>query len=221
MKKRFTFLFPLLAAGTPFSACSSGLLTVAENSENNDGGSNSTSAEGGASNPDGCCPPDPTPSGCMQLGGAKAANGCSAACDFWCSTNWRIEQDDKGCGIWRFDTRAPAAGENSSCLPVSAGVSECSPACGAGQICRRLQIKEGIQSLPDDAGACPPGRHPVGDLCELDPTFDCIPKPTSCSPGQLDCACAEQACASVASTSCPYTCQGAQGSQVNCVCGLP
>jgi hypothetical protein len=50
----------------------------------------------------------------MRLGGA-APGGCTLACDFWCSTNWRIELDDLGCSTWRYDTRAPAPGENETC----------------------------------------------------------------------------------------------------------
>jgi hypothetical protein len=64
-----------------------------------------------------CCPPDAVPSGCMHIGGYSAA-ACPVTCDFWCSTNWRIVNDAHGCPMWRYDTRAPAPGENSVCFPL-------------------------------------------------------------------------------------------------------
>jgi hypothetical protein len=54
----------------------------------------------------------------MNLGGAaNAGGGCYASCDFWCSTNWRIEKDTKGCDVWRYDTRAPTPDETPLCGP--------------------------------------------------------------------------------------------------------
>jgi hypothetical protein len=76
----------------------------------------------GGSAPDrnGCCPPDPTMSGCTHLGG-YSPGGCRETCDFFCSTNWRIERDTHGCSTWRYDTRAPQPGENQACLPALDG----------------------------------------------------------------------------------------------------
>jgi len=68
----------------------------------------------------GCCPPDPMMSSCMVLGG-YSPQGCTAPCDFFCSTNWRIEDDSHGCPSWRYDTRAPRAGENLACFPGGVG----------------------------------------------------------------------------------------------------
>jgi hypothetical protein len=65
----------------------------------------------------GCCPISPSPSGCMYTGGADhGGRSCEMTCDFFCSTNWRIETDQQGCEVWRWDRRAPAPGENSSCF---------------------------------------------------------------------------------------------------------
>ena len=76
----------------------------------------------GDSGPDenGCCPPDSTMSSCMHLGG-YSPGGCSATCDFFCSTNWRMETDTHGCSGWRYDTRSPLPGENLACFPVPDG----------------------------------------------------------------------------------------------------
>jgi hypothetical protein len=65
-----------------------------------------------------CCPPDPGPvfGGCVHLGGMNRYQ-CHAVCDFWCSTNWRIERDEGGCEVWRMDYRKPAPGENDLCFP--------------------------------------------------------------------------------------------------------
>jgi hypothetical protein len=70
-----------------------------------------------------CCPIDPTQSGCMHLGGASTDNGgsCVQTCDFFCSTNWRVEKDSSGCDTWRWDTRQPLPGENASCFPLAPG----------------------------------------------------------------------------------------------------
>lgn len=50
-----------------------------------------------------CCPPDPTMSGCMHLGGQSDSGGCWLTCDFFCSSNWRIEPDSHGCPVWHYD----------------------------------------------------------------------------------------------------------------------
>ncbi len=65
-----------------------------------------------------CCPPDPTRSGCMSLGGSATWDGgCPPrTCDFFCSTNWRLEDDPAGCPTWRWDLRAPLPDETSACF---------------------------------------------------------------------------------------------------------
>ncbi len=71
----------------------------------------------------GCCPPDPVMSSCMALGG-YSPQGCGRTCDFFCSTNWRIEDDSHGCPTWRYDTRSPGPGENLACLPTPGSGSD-------------------------------------------------------------------------------------------------
>ena len=55
-------------------------------------------------------------SGCLHLGGVNRY-GCNRTCDFYCSTNWRMETDDAGCPVWAYDLRRPAPGENNVCFP--------------------------------------------------------------------------------------------------------
>lgn len=69
----------------------------------------------------GCCPPDSIVTGCMHLGGYSETGVCYTTCDFWCSTNWRLETDSHGCRGWRYDNRAPRPGETSACLPAFDG----------------------------------------------------------------------------------------------------
>jgi hypothetical protein len=96
--------------------------TESSTSATPDGGSSGASSSGstGSSRPpdaNGCCAPDQTQSGCMDLGGSAMEGGCFKSCDFWCSTNWRIEKDQKGCDVWRYDMRAPGPEETSLCGP--------------------------------------------------------------------------------------------------------
>ena len=83
-----------------------------------DAGSN----EAGLTAPDAdfCCPRDEEMSACMHLGGVDQL-GCLEVCDFWCSTNWRVETDKYGCERWEMDYRMPAPGENAQCLPDADG----------------------------------------------------------------------------------------------------
>lgn len=70
-----------------------------------------------------CCPRDSVVSGCMNLGGARSDGLCGEACDFWCSTDWRVEKDESGCEVWRYSVRSPTPDENTACFPSS----ECRP----------------------------------------------------------------------------------------------
>jgi hypothetical protein len=63
-----------------------------------------------------CCPRDTAMAGCLYIGGVNNS-GCYLHCDFWCSTNWRVEIDMWGCERWAYDYRPPAPGENMQCLP--------------------------------------------------------------------------------------------------------
>jgi hypothetical protein len=49
----------------------------------------------------------------MHLGGASVDGTCSVTCDFFGSSNWRIEKDAQGCSIWRYDTGGACAGDGS------------------------------------------------------------------------------------------------------------
>jgi hypothetical protein len=101
-----------------------------------------------------------------------------------------------------------------------AGASGCVPACNPNQVCVSDQVIGGAFIAPDDAGACPPGRHPVADHCENDPTFACAPYPVACTSALLfDCSCAASVCTS--QSSCPYQCQSATEAQVDCICPVP
>ena len=72
-----------------------------------------------ANEPDsnGCCPPDAELGSCMHLGG-YSPGGCGRTCDFYCSTNWRIENDANNCPVWKYDTRAPLPSETQLCFPT-------------------------------------------------------------------------------------------------------
>jgi hypothetical protein len=39
----------------------------------------------------------------MHLGGQAYNGACFETCDFWGSSNWRIETDAHGCPYWRYD----------------------------------------------------------------------------------------------------------------------
>lgn len=105
-----TFLF--LALASLITACGKDEDAAA-------GDPNGASGDG-----DACCPRDTAQSGSMRLGG-PAASGCFVTHDFWCSANWRVERDEHGCEVWRYDVRAPGPDETSFCMakpkPVDAG----------------------------------------------------------------------------------------------------
>jgi hypothetical protein len=72
----------------------------------------------------------------MHLGGSNvSANSCAETCDFFCSTNWRVETDSNGCQEWKYDHRAPAPGENLQCMiPLNGGNNgDGGPAAETGQ----------------------------------------------------------------------------------------
>ncbi|HET6284522.1 MAG TPA: hypothetical protein VFH73_26435 [Polyangia bacterium] len=83
-----------------------------------DGGTDGRAADGAQ-----CCPRSTAIAGCMHLGGTNTSPlSCLLTCDFFCSTNWRVETDQQGCEYWRYDRRQPAPGENAQCIvPPDAG----------------------------------------------------------------------------------------------------
>lgn len=76
-----------------------------------DGPDGADASDGGPA----CCPIDTSPTGCTNLGGANR-HGCYVTCDFYCSTNWRVEPDDRGCPLWKYDVRKPKPGETDTCF---------------------------------------------------------------------------------------------------------
>ena len=62
-------------------------------------GADAAGADGGGT----CCPPDEQKSGSMHLGGWSESGTCHVTHDFWCTTNWRIEEDEHGCPAWNYD----------------------------------------------------------------------------------------------------------------------
>lgn len=95
---------------------------------NQAGGANSGGANSGGANSatgsSACCARDVKQSGCMNLGG-PASSGCVTSCDFWCSTNWRVERDSSGCEVWRYNVRSPQPGEDAHCLASSVPNCDC------------------------------------------------------------------------------------------------
>jgi hypothetical protein len=64
-----------------------------------------------------CCPRDLTMSGCMHLGGSSdQAFGCTLMCEFYCSENWHVVEDQHGCESWVFSIRQPVASEDLHCM---------------------------------------------------------------------------------------------------------
>jgi hypothetical protein len=39
----------------------------------------------------------------QRLDRCRSGGACYLTCDFWCSSNWRIQQDSPGCPVWRYD----------------------------------------------------------------------------------------------------------------------
>jgi hypothetical protein len=117
--KRFVFLALLLiaACGPSTTSSESGSDAADDVRAAADTGSDAA-VDGGSGR---CCPRDEATSGCTYLGG-PAASGCFRSCDFYCSTNWRVELDEAGCEVWRWDIRGPAPGEDDRCFLRSPGV---------------------------------------------------------------------------------------------------
>jgi len=67
------------------------------------GGMSGTAPKDGGPDAVVCCPPDPQPMGCTNLGGASFTGMCYTTCDFFGSSRWRIETDAYGCPVWRYD----------------------------------------------------------------------------------------------------------------------
>jgi hypothetical protein len=92
----------------------------ADGSAGRDGGPGPDAVGPDAVGPDAvvCCPPDPQPTGCTNLGGASLTGQCYTSCDFFGSSRWRIENDAYGCPVWRYDV-------TGGCSPDSAAPKMC------------------------------------------------------------------------------------------------
>jgi hypothetical protein len=94
------------------------------------------------------------------------------------------------------------------------GDMTCSPACGSGSICVGTGIEGGALFMPDDAGVCPSGRHPSGQICVTDLSYACMTIPSVCA-GTVTCACASSLCPA------SHTCQGPSAGILTCIEAVP
>jgi hypothetical protein len=121
----FARLFLFATPGTLLTLVAAACGGAADESPSDTGASGAGSAEAGPKpivKTAGCCMPSNAPAASMSLGG-KSDEVCVESHDFWCTTNWRLEKDDAGCAVWRYDTVAPGPGQTAQCQPVpDAGV---------------------------------------------------------------------------------------------------
>jgi hypothetical protein len=167
-------------------------------------GTQRDSAEDGADGGAGCCPISDPGNGCVNLGGAGQGAACAPACDFWCSTNWRVETDDAGCQVWNYDTRSPGPGENQYCMLVDAGDGGGSGEAGAGRIPVNHRANADPCAAPRPAGNCTGGTgvRDGGFMCLQD--SDCTAgKSGRCGNpgGPAGCYCSYDTC--TLDTDCP------------------
>jgi hypothetical protein len=191
---------------------------------------------GGQANAACCVPPD-SPDWCSALGGH-----CETASSGACPNQVAKSNDKQTCGgkSPAVCCVPPDTGDGGSvpcgdaggnpCLcgqptcvggkwtcttcPADGGASGCNPACTSGEVCLRAQTIGGAIFYVDEAGACPPMRHPEGNLCVQNPTFSCAPIPSGCG-GTPTCACASPLCAA------PCNCTDASAAEIDCVCFAP
>lgn len=216
-----------------FAACSGVILPVAENTATDPDGGSASHPDGTAALGEKCCPIDDAPGCCMKVGGTKSDAGfdsCLGICDGMpvpSDPGWVRRPDQNGCDVWEnpngylsSPSGPPGTHYCGEAPKLDGGASGCTPACANGQVCVSDQIIGGAFSAPDDAGACPPGRHLDGNQCVLDPTYHCVVSPPDCASALVfDCACAQSVCTS--QSSCPFQCKTASETQVNCVCAVP
>jgi hypothetical protein len=116
--------------------------------------------------------------GCAQSGSSGDAGG----------TGGTSGQGGTGAGTGGGGGHAGAGAGGSG----GASATDCSPACGSGQICVGSGTEGGAIIVPNDAGVCPTGTHPSGStptFCQNDLSYGCKPLPSGCN-GTLTCACA-------------------------------
>lgn len=130
----------------------------------------------------------------LLLASASACGDASSAADAAADVN---AVDISATDVPRADVVA-TADASSSCGART---------CPANEICLRQRTLGGALQLPDDAGACPAGRHLEGGSCQSDFTYYCVTRP----------ACADYACACL-SAICPtsHTCRDASSALLTC-----
>lgn len=137
---------------------------------------------------------------------ATLAIGLGAGCS---STSGSTDGGTGGSG-----TGGSGTGTGGSGGQGGGGGMTCSPACGSGSICVGTGIEGGALFMPDDAGLCPSGRHPSGNICETDLAYACMPIPAGCG-GTVTCACASSLCPA------SHACQGPSGGILTCIEAVP
>ncbi len=221
MRTIFLFFGCTALGAAAFLACGGEALVVADRSDGGtDAGTSSSSASSsgssssGGSDPGACCPRTPVVTDCMQLGGS-ATNTCVTTCHFPCATNWRVERDETGCELWRYDT---PKGENAQCVAFDAGASTlCTPACNGAELCKASRTVGGAAlPPPTDGGSCPPGTHVENGSCLSDWNYACVPTPSACGTGPITCLCAGSLC-----TATSALCVAAPGAQIGCEVEAP
>jgi hypothetical protein len=115
---------------------------------------------------------------------ADGSNPCGYACvDHTCVT--------RGCPS-AVDAGPSCDHDAASSSDADAAPPECPLSC-ADATCVKHQTYGGYIFWPDDAGACPTGRHVEGGQCVDDPTYECAPTPAACT-ADVTCACAASLC---------------------------
>jgi hypothetical protein len=155
-------LFALAASVVALAGCSSSGLVSGPDTKGSDpspapsqnpphGKTPPTAPPSGGTTASVCCPRDATQSGCMNLGGSSAGGQCYKTCDFWCSTNWRVEKDDNGCEVWNYDYAPSQSGD---------------PYCGAGPALPDAGRDTG-PTEPDSGATCCPRSASVSGCMDL------------------------------------------------------
>jgi hypothetical protein len=167
-----------------------------------------------------CCQIDPGPPAICQGGtwmcGVDApAPGCTSCVQPHDASDVPDSQETDVADAQETDVADAQAG-TSDCVPPCAGPSNTGP----GEVCvgvLGVGGGQGFPPVPDDAGNCPPGTvHYAGYCVTSAPKGMCMPWPAACAQDQLDCMCAQSACAG-SSMGCGATAPG----EVQCVFVAP
>lgn len=125
-----------------------------------------------------------------------------------------IPNDGGGTGGGSTGGQGGTGGSGGQAGQGGGGGMTCSPACGSGSICVGTGTEGGALIMPDDAGVCPSGRHPSGNICVTDLSYACMTIPSGCG-GTVTCACASSLCPA------SHTCQGPSGGILTCIEAVP